>query len=125
ERECKLIDGLRALVERYVGEKDQGRAEDAITSMAARLRERITLEETVMFPAVERLTGNTWTTRLRKQHAVLLGLVAGIERSLLRGALDAAAGDLRERAAALRAHLDEERKVLLPILGGDTSRGAA
>jgi hypothetical protein len=121
ERESRLIDGLRALVERYVGDKDQGRAEDAITSMGARLRERIHLEETVLFPAVERLIGNARTMRLRKQHAVLLGLVAEIERSLLDGAFDAATGDLRELAAALKAHLDEERKVLLPIIGADAS----
>jgi hypothetical protein len=117
ERESKLIDGLRELVERYVQMKDVTRSEDAITSLGARLRERIHLEETVLFPAVERLAGDKLTARMRRQHVVLLTLVAGIERALRDGCLDAAAGDLRELAAALRAHLVEERGVLMPIAG--------
>ena len=124
ERESKLIDGLRTLVEKYVEERDLGRSEDAITSLAARMRERMKIEETALFPAVERLIGDAGTARMRRQHVVLLSLVAGIERALRDGNLDAAAGDLRELQAALKAHLDEERKVLLPILGSE-GRGAA
>jgi hypothetical protein len=116
----RLIEGLQSLVDRYVEERSGTRAGDAIDTLADRLRERIQLEEEKLFPAIERLVGDkdfALTARMRRQHLVLLDLVTGIQESLNTGAYDAAAGDLRELKAALRTHMDEERRVLMPILG--------
>jgi hypothetical protein len=116
----RLIESLQSVVDRYVEERAGERAGDAFTTLAGRLRERIQLEEEKLFPAIERLVGDehfALTERMRRQHAVLLDLVTGIMDSLNTGAWHAAAGDLRELKAALRTHMDEERRVLMPILG--------
>jgi hypothetical protein len=109
ERETRLIDGLRELVARYIDARDLTRSEDAIVSLAAHLRERISLEERILFPAVEQVIGDKQTRRMRRQHEVLLKLVSEVERSLRAGAIEAASYDLRELEAALRTHLEEER----------------
>ncbi len=126
-REARLIEGLRVLVEQYVDDHASPQSEDALASLARRLRERIRLEEQSLFPAIERLVGDPQfpqTQRMRRQHAVLLDLVRGIERALQEGKFTVAAGDLRELKAALHAHLEEERRVLLPILAAE-GRGCA
>lgn len=126
-REGRLIEGLRALVERYVGAHDHTRAEDSLTALMQRLGERILLEEETLFPAVERAVGGGAfepTRRMRRQHAVLLDLVDGVRRAIAGGAWAAAGFDLRELHAALALHLEEERRVLFPLLGAE-GRGHA
>ena len=121
-REGRLIEGLRALVERYVGAHDHVRAEESLTAMAQRLGERILLEEETLFPAVERVVGGGAfepTRRMRRQHAVLYDLLDGVRRAISSGAWATAAFDLRELHAALKLHLQEERRVLFPLLGAE------
>jgi iron-sulfur cluster repair protein YtfE (RIC family) len=119
-RDGRLIESLQQLVDRYVGEHSGAPAEEVLAALTDRLRSRIRLEEERLFPRIERLVGDprfALTERMRRQHAVLLDLVAGIEAALRRNDFDAAAGDLRELKAALHTHLEEERRVLLPIVG--------
>jgi iron-sulfur cluster repair protein YtfE (RIC family) len=115
-----LLEDLCRIVERYGGAKEMRRAEDALTRLARGLRERIRMEEAVLFPALERLVKDEAfvpTRRLRRQHTVLLELLAGIERSIQREEWGAVVGDLQELRAALNAHLEHERGVLMPIAG--------
>jgi hypothetical protein len=124
-REGRMIEGLQALVERYVGERMPARAQEALTTLAGRMRVRIRVEEEELFPRLEALVDTAEfspTARMRRQHRVLLELVDGIELAIREGNLIAAAGDLCELRAALHTHLEEERRVLLPILGPDWPR---
>jgi hemerythrin-like domain-containing protein len=126
-REARLIEAMRQVVERYVGAEETDAAGAALGSLGSRLRRRIRLEENSLFPAIERRLGDPRfepTARMRRQHAVLLELLDGIERALKEGELATVAGDLRELKAALRAHVDEEERVILPLVdgpGGDTA----
>jgi hypothetical protein len=119
-RDDRLLEGLRSLVDRYVGEQSSDAAVEALSSLAARLKARIAFEEGHLFPRIEQRVDDprfALTSRMRRQHAVLLELLEGIEEAVRRDNFAAAAGDLRELQAALHAHLEEERRVLLPILG--------
>ena len=119
-REDRLIEGLRMVVERYVGDRLPERASDALVTLADHLRARIQLEEKQLFPAIEALVGVpdfAPTQRMRRQHRVLFELVVGIEAALGDGNFAAAAGDLRELCAALHTHAEEERRVLYPLAG--------
>ena len=120
-REARLIEALRTVVERYVGAQEPVAAGAALSALGARLRQRIHLEESALFPAIERRVGEPRfepTARMRRQHAVLLELLGGIEQALQEGRIAAAAGDLRELKAALRAHVEEEERVILPLVEG-------
>jgi iron-sulfur cluster repair protein YtfE (RIC family) len=122
-REGRLIEGLRSLVERYVGAQDPTQADDSFEAMERHLRGRIRVEEESLFPTLERLVDDARfepTRRMRRQHAVLLDLVDSLRRSIARREWSTAVFDLRELQAALRLHLDEERRVLFPILGTQT-----
>jgi hypothetical protein len=119
-RDTTLIETLRADVERCAAAEDRPRTEDALTLLAQRLRARVRLEESSLFPALEALVREPQfrpTARLRRQHAVLLELVAGIELALRSLKWATVHGDLRELKAALMAHLEEERRVLFPLVG--------
>jgi hypothetical protein len=119
-RRGRLIEGLRSLVERYVGEHDRAQAEDSFAAMARHVRERIRLEEKSLFPALEQLGAGADfepTRRMRRQHVVLLEMIDGLEQSIARGAWTTALFDVRELHAALKLHHEEEQRVLFPILG--------
>jgi iron-sulfur cluster repair protein YtfE (RIC family) len=122
-REGRLIEGLRSLVERYVGAQDPGQTDDSFAAMTRHLRERIRVEEEALFPALERLVGGGAcfepTRRMRRQHAVLLDLVESLGNAITNRQWATASFDLRELQAALKLHLEEERRVLFPILGPD------
>ena len=117
QRERSLIEDLRVVVEHYTGQAKPASAEvDPLTFLTSALRERIRNEETQLLPELERRLAHFEPgPHLRRQHAVLLELVDGVERALGEGQLSAAAGDLRELRAALRAHLEEERRLLQPF----------
>jgi iron-sulfur cluster repair protein YtfE (RIC family) len=124
-RESRLIEALSEMVERYVHDGAIAESEDALTSLARRLRARIKLEEETLFPAIERKVGDPKfieTARMRRQHVVIIELLRGIDRALEDRQMAIVSGDLQELKAALKAHLEEERKVLLPLLGAEFSR---
>jgi iron-sulfur cluster repair protein YtfE (RIC family) len=126
-RDTALMEALQADVERYAEAEDRPRTEDALTSLARSLRERVRLEEELLFPALEALVAQPHyrpTARLRRQHAVLLEILTGIERAVRSLAWATVHGDLRELKAALKAHVEEERGALFPLIGS-AERGHA
>ncbi len=118
QREARLIESLRTVVQRYVG-TDTVAADAALSALGKHLRRQIQIEEHSLFPAIEERVGDPHfepTRRMRREHRVILDLLGGIERGLAANNLDAVCGDLCELGAALRAHVEEETRVIGPLI---------
>jgi iron-sulfur cluster repair protein YtfE (RIC family) len=119
DRESRLLEALRDDLERYVRGTKPELAEHALEVLDARMRVRLRHEEDVVFPRIEASVSDPHflpTARLRRQHQVLFDLLESVGRAVRERDWVLAGYDLRELGAALRAHLDEERRVLLPML---------
>jgi hypothetical protein len=119
DRESRLLEALRDDLERYVRVPQPLLAEHALEVLDTRMRVRLRHEEDRVFPRIEATVGDPRfvpTARLRRQHGVLLDLLESVGQAVRARDWVLAGFDLRELGAALRAHLDEERRVLLPML---------
>lgn len=130
-RDGHRLEALRAAVVQHAAASDRQGTEAAFNALARRLRRRIRLEEDLLFPAVEVFVHDPafeTTAKMRKEHVVLLSLLAGIERHVHGADWAAIGGDLRELGAALHTHLEAERQLLHPLvsrLGEDEAIAAA
>jgi hypothetical protein len=114
-RDDEQLAALHAEAERCLLAGESGPADASLQAFSRRLRRRIRLEEDLLFPALaDRASGAV--LRMRREHAVLMELLTGVERSFGAGCWEIALGDLREMGAALRTHLAEERRTLHPLI---------
>lgn len=90
------------------------------------LEPHIAWEESWLYPQIDALTGTPWATRAaRFDHGQIHAVAARLEhdeRAMMQSITPAAADDVRAHLfgfeALLRAHMDREEQLLLPVLAG-------
>jgi iron-sulfur cluster repair protein YtfE (RIC family) len=96
------------------------RVTSVLTWFDQELQPHLTWEETWLYPQIEAATGTPWSTRAaRFDHAEVRNVVEQLRRDELRPNAEVQA-DLRCRLfsleALLRAHVEREERLLLPVL---------
>jgi hemerythrin-like domain-containing protein len=106
-------------------EIERRRAVKEIMSWSLRtLEPHIAWEESWLYPQIELITGTPWSTRMaRFDHAQIAALVARLRldeaataHSVTPASSDELRRDLFSLQAVLRAHIDREEALLLPLL---------
>ena len=114
------LQRLRALATTLAGHIVAGStgADDELDAFAEALRMRVRLEEELIFACVERFVDAPFapTLDLRREHRMLLALLAAVEDDLALGRRGAAAGLLRHLETELAAHGRKEAEVLHPLV---------
>jgi iron-sulfur cluster repair protein YtfE (RIC family) len=96
------------------------RVTSVLTWFDHELQPHLTWEETWLYPQIEAVTGTPWSTRAaRFDHAEVRDVIEHLRRDELRPNAEVHA-DLRCRLfsleALLRAHVEREERLLLPVL---------
>jgi hemerythrin-like domain-containing protein len=102
---------------------------DVLRWTAETLQPHIAWEESWLYPQIDMLTHTTWSTRLaRFDHAQIHGLAHRLRRDqelagdgLSPAATDEVRSHLFAYEALLRAHIEREEQLLLPVLADDAA----
>ena len=97
------------------------------------LEPHITWEESWLYPQIDVITGTPWSTRAARfdhgQVRALANRLRNDERAVSEGLTPAAAEEVRchlfAYEAVLRAHIDREERLLLPVLADAAGRAGA